>query len=128
MAVSVYSATEDWKDIRGVQMRGAVAVVASRSERRDDIGREFALEDAARLFELGKTYNMSAEGVPATVFLTGLWTQAYPDVVKSLAADPLFELENHSMDHAAWRSPCFGLPAISTDAERRDELTAAAAQ
>ena len=37
VAVSVYSATEDWKDIRGVQMRGAVAVVASRSERREII-------------------------------------------------------------------------------------------
>jgi uncharacterized protein YhbP (UPF0306 family) len=36
-AVSVYTATEDWKEIRGVQMRGAVAVVEGRSERRDMI-------------------------------------------------------------------------------------------
>lgn len=64
--------------------------------------------------------------VPATVFLTGLWTQAYADVVRSLAADPLFELENHSMDHAAWRTPCYGLPFVSTDAARRAELTNAA--
>lgn len=69
---------------------------------------------------------LRAEHVPATIFLTGLWTQAYPDVVRSLAADALFELENHSMDHAAWRSPCFGLPTISTDAARRAELTGAA--
>ena len=80
----------------------------------------------ASWYEARIVATLRADGVPATVFLTGLWTQAYPDVVKSLAADPLFELENHSMDHAAWRSPCFGLPAISTDAERRDELTAAA--
>ncbi len=32
-AVSVYASTEDWKQIRGVQMRGAAAVVASRDER-----------------------------------------------------------------------------------------------
>lgn len=70
---------------------------------------------------------LRAEHVPATIFLTGLWTQAYPDVVRSLAADPLFELENHSMDHAAWRSPCFRLPAVSTDAARRAEVTDAAA-
>jgi len=70
---------------------------------------------------------LRAEQVPATIFLTGLWTQAYPDVVRSLASDPLFELENHSVDHAAWRSPCYGLPAISTDTARRNEVTGAAA-
>jgi uncharacterized protein YhbP (UPF0306 family) len=37
VAVSIYSATEDWKEIRGVQMRGAVAVVEGRSQRRDII-------------------------------------------------------------------------------------------
>jgi len=34
-AVSVYSPTEQWKEIRGVQMRGAVAVVTARSQRRE---------------------------------------------------------------------------------------------
>jgi uncharacterized protein YhbP (UPF0306 family) len=33
-AVSVYSPTEDWTQIRGVQMRGSVATVADRFERR----------------------------------------------------------------------------------------------
>jgi hypothetical protein len=34
-AVSVYSPTEQWKEIRGVQMRGAVAVVTARAARRE---------------------------------------------------------------------------------------------
>jgi uncharacterized protein YhbP (UPF0306 family) len=33
-AVSVYCPAEEWSEIRGVQMRGAVAVVIARSERR----------------------------------------------------------------------------------------------
>jgi uncharacterized protein YhbP (UPF0306 family) len=33
-AVSVHASTEQWKEIRGVQMRGAVAVVTARSTRR----------------------------------------------------------------------------------------------
>jgi uncharacterized protein YhbP (UPF0306 family) len=36
-AVSVYCPTEEWKEIRGVQMRGSVTVVAGRSERREII-------------------------------------------------------------------------------------------
>ena len=34
-AVSIYSPTEQWKEIRGVQMRGAVTVVTARSMRRE---------------------------------------------------------------------------------------------
>ena len=69
---------------------------------------------------------LRATRTPATVFLTGLWSEAYPAVVRSLAADPLFELENHSIDHAAWESPCYGLPAVSSAAAKRVEVTTAA--
>jgi peptidoglycan/xylan/chitin deacetylase (PgdA/CDA1 family) len=37
--------------------------------------------------------------IPATLFLTGLWMDAHPDKVKELAADPLFEIENHGLTH-----------------------------
>ncbi len=49
------------------------------------------------------------EQVPATLFLTGLWIEAYSAVVKDLSADPLFELANHSYSHGAFHSPCYGL-------------------
>ncbi len=49
------------------------------------------------------------EHVHATIFLTGLWAETYPDVARSLAADPNFEIADHTYDHAAFRTPCYGL-------------------
>lgn len=49
------------------------------------------------------------EQVPATLFLTGLWIEAYSEATKALGADPLFELGNHSYSHGAFHSPCYGL-------------------
>ncbi len=48
--------------------------------------------------------------VPATLFLTGLWMQRYPDVTRELAADPLFELGTHTWSHRAFTATCYGLP------------------
>jgi peptidoglycan/xylan/chitin deacetylase (PgdA/CDA1 family) len=47
--------------------------------------------------------------VPATFFLAGLWMERYPDEVRRLAADPLFELGSHSYAHRPFVAPCFGL-------------------
>jgi len=68
---------------------------------------------------------LDAEGVRATVFLTGLWTQAYPEVARSLAEDPLFEIGNHTYDHAAFRLPCYGLAGTS---DRAGEIQRSADQ
>ncbi len=65
---------------------------------------------------------LRATDTPATIFLTGLWAETYPAVVRSLAADPRFELENHSFDHAAFRAPCYGLPVVTDDSARRAEV------
>src|SRR5215831_6627279 len=56
---------------------------------------------------------LRAERVPATLFLTGLWASTYPDDARALAADPLFEIGSHTFDHAAFRTPCYGLSAAS---------------
>jgi len=37
--------------------------------------------------------------IPATLFMTGLWIDANPMLVKELALDPLFDIENHGMRH-----------------------------
>lgn len=37
--------------------------------------------------------------IPATLFVTGLWIDANPALFKELAADPLFEIENHGLNH-----------------------------
>lgn len=59
---------------------------------------------------------------PATLFLTGLWAKTYPGHARDFAADPLFELANHSHTHAAFRAPCYGLPTLGTNYERRREV------
>jgi len=60
---------------------------------------------------------------PATIFLTGLWTGEYAGFVRGLARDSLFQLENHSYDHRAWTSPCFGLPTVTRRAQKAAEVT-----
>jgi peptidoglycan-N-acetylglucosamine deacetylase len=69
---------------------------------------------------------LRAARVPATIFLTGLWAAHYRDVVRGLARDPLFELENHSMDHAGFTTSCFGLARVGTEDRKRWEVAAAA--
>jgi peptidoglycan/xylan/chitin deacetylase (PgdA/CDA1 family) len=69
---------------------------------------------------------LRATKTPATIFLTGMWTRLYPQVVRSLAADPLFELENHSVDHAAWQPGCYGLATVTKTSTKRWEVRAAA--
>lgn len=56
--------------------------------------------------------------VPATLFLTGMWAEIYSKETQDLAADPLFEIENHSYSHPAFSSPCYTLRPIpdSSDA------------
>ncbi len=52
---------------------------------------------------------LKKEHVPATLFLTGMWIEAYPVTTKELSKDPLFELGNHSYSHGGFRAPCYGL-------------------
>lgn len=61
-------------------------------------------------------------GTPATIFMTGLWAQVHPEAAASIAHDPLFEIGNHSWRHLAFSTPCYGLPAATSDAERRQEV------
>jgi len=45
-----------------------------------------------------------------------------------MAADPLFEIANHSVDHAAWKLPCFRLTPVASQAAKRAEVRDAAAE
>ncbi|MFE6665287.1 polysaccharide deacetylase family protein [Streptomyces sp. NPDC057697] len=64
--------------------------------------------------------------VPATVFMTGRWADEYPAQARSIGADPLFEVANHSYSHYAYTSPCYGLPTVAKDDMRSDAARAAA--
>ncbi|MFB6563299.1 MULTISPECIES: polysaccharide deacetylase family protein [unclassified Streptomyces] len=58
--------------------------------------------------------------VPSTIFMTGRWAEEYPDQTKSIGTDPNFEIANHSYSHHAFKSPCYGLPALDAAAARAD--------
>ncbi|MFB7917394.1 polysaccharide deacetylase family protein [Streptomyces sp. NPDC056061] len=65
--------------------------------------------------------------VPTTVFMTGRWAEEYPAQARSVAADPLFEVGNHSYRHYAFVSPCYGLPVVPEGGARDDVARAFAA-
>ncbi len=50
--------------------------------------------------------------IPATFFLTGQWVLSYPQVTTRLAANPNFELANHTYRHQAYAPKCYTLPDI----------------
>ena len=56
---------------------------------------------------------LDANDVPATMFVTGMWAQTYPEAMTRFAADPLFDVGNHSWDHRAWTDDCYGLPQVT---------------
>jgi peptidoglycan/xylan/chitin deacetylase (PgdA/CDA1 family) len=88
--------------------RGMIAALHS--------GRVHGWYDAALFDELRATRTA------ATIFLTGLWTQTYPAIARKLAESSQFELENHSLDHAGWVAPCYGLPTVSNGVSKRAEI------
>ncbi len=45
---------------------------------------------------------LKSEKIPATLFISGKWIDANPDVLRELAKNPLFEVENHGLNH----KPC----------------------
>lgn len=57
----------------------------------------------------------------ATMFLTGLWIEMYPQVTVDLANNPLFELGNHSYSHPGFDGVCYGLTPVAGD-QKIDEL------
>ncbi len=52
------------------------------------------------------------EKIPATLFVSGRWIVAHPEIVRKLSENPLFEIENHGLNHR----PC---SAIGRSAHRK---------
>lgn len=55
---------------------------------------------------------LERERVPTTFFLTGQWVEQYPDLTRRLAANPRFELANHSYEHMGFVPNCYTLPQL----------------
>lgn len=63
---------------------------------------------------------LAREKVPATLFLSGLWAEKYPDAVREMAQNPLFEIGNHSWSHRSFGGDCFGLPVLPEEEKEAD--------
>src|SRR5437899_342636 len=60
---------------------------------------------------------------PATIFLNGLFAEAYPSIIERLGGDPTIELANHSWDHAGWTADCPNTTPIRPPMTERTEVT-----
>jgi peptidoglycan-N-acetylglucosamine deacetylase len=60
---------------------------------------------------------LRANRIHATLFMTGMWAELYPSVARQLAADPNFEIGNHSYSHPAFHAPCYRLSWVSRAAQ-----------
>jgi peptidoglycan-N-acetylglucosamine deacetylase len=120
-ALSAAASSQSLLIVHGARTRPLVALTF-------DADMTEGMVQALRSGRVGRWYDpailaeLRATRTPATIFMTGLWAETYPLVARSLARDPLFELENHSYDHAAWERPCYGLPSARTQKEKRDEV------
>lgn len=64
---------------------------------------------------------LKQNNVPATLFMSGMWIELYPNETKELAASPLFELANHSYSHPAFEKHCSSLNLIP-DSKDEEEI------
>jgi len=68
---------------------------------------------------------LRAEKIPATLFITGIWVDKYPDKLRELAKDPLFEIENHGLLHRACSASGvnkYGVETVSDVGDMVDEI------
>src|SRR3984893_5134886 len=65
----------------------------------------------------------------ATIFMTGMWAEVNPTLARELAANPNFEIGDHSYSHPAFHTPCYRLDGVSrTEQARQSRLAQAAIQ
>ena len=68
---------------------------------------------------------LRAEKIPATLFITGVWIDKYPEKFRELGRDPLFEIENHGLMHRACSYAGiskYGVETVSAIGDMVDEI------
>ncbi len=68
------------------------------------------------------TSYIEKENIPVTIFVTGMFAEIYPDLIKELAQNSNIVIGNHTYDHSGFESPCYGLKIIKSDKEKIDEI------
>lgn len=64
---------------------------------------------------------LEENNIEATLFLTGMWAETYPEDARKLADNPLFEIANHSYSHPGFTDHCYGLETV-TEGQKKYEL------
>ena len=65
------------------------------------------------------------EKTPATLFTSGRWIDANSEIIKKLSKDPLFEIENHGLNHkpcSAMARSAYGIKGTKNVGEIFDEI------
>ena len=66
-----------------------------------------------------------SEAIPATLFISGKWMDANPDIFQTLVKNPLFEIENHGLNHrvcSAIGQSVYGIRGTKDVGEIYDEV------
>lgn len=61
--------------------------------------------------------------IQATFFISGLFAETYPELLKSLALNPNFSFQNHAYDETAFVPHCYWLSTLKGDKEKTDQIT-----
>lgn len=87
----------------------------------------YGMKDALISHKVASSYDsriidtLTKTQTKATLFLTGMWVQLYPDVAKKLAQNPLFEIGSHSYIDSSYAGSCYGLKPTA-DSEDLEEI------
>jgi peptidoglycan/xylan/chitin deacetylase (PgdA/CDA1 family) len=68
---------------------------------------------------------LTSEAIPATLFISGKWMDANPDIFRALTKNPLFEIENHGSKHrpcSATGRSVYGIKGTKSVGEIYDEI------
>jgi len=68
---------------------------------------------------------LETEKIPATLFISGKWVDANPDLLQALSRNPLFEIENHGLNHkpcSAMGRSAYGIKGTKNVGEVFDEI------
>lgn len=68
---------------------------------------------------------LESEKIPATLFISGRWIDSNPAIFQELSKNPLFEIENHGLNHkpcSANGRPVYGIEGTKNVGEIYDEI------
>lgn len=63
---------------------------------------------------------LTTTNTKATLFLTGMWIELYPDVTRQLSQNSLFELGSHSYTDSSYAGYCYGLKQLKNTLKIED--------